>query len=155
MHLANLLVSLTLMVSNTALAWRPNWHHNKNHPRHDCLSKTDVDDILTNWVSLFEKKDPASIPDLVSETVTDDFTLTDESVNFLFSIQPSPTSAYPWEGPYVSSKETFIQSLTFEGSSTASPTFERIFVEFNCDSITFRWQFISTTLGPTSANPNK
>jgi hypothetical protein len=74
-----LVLFLTLLsqaLGDPVPGWWPKSHKGGNH----CLSDGESDGIIQRWLSIFNAVDPA----VVDKTVTDDITVTDNLINFIF-----------------------------------------------------------------------
>lgn len=136
----HLLTTLLLILQTQA------YHTNSNH-RASCLQQNDVNAIIHNWSSLFTRPVHPDFNNLVNQTVTDDIIAVDNSINFLFGI--------PGDGPYATNKTAFAASTGAINPAVSDETFETIYVEFNCHSITYRWEASATAVGANAMNPNK
>jgi hypothetical protein len=106
-----------------------------DHGGRNCLDQSEVNDIFDRWVKIHTTNPfTAEYKALVDETVTDDVTLEDQTVNFFFF--PGTT------GPYSTNKTSliFLQQASFNTSTTEGLTYTpTVPPPFNCDTITFRW----------------
>ena len=123
-------------------------HDGKDRNGKDCLNKHEAEDIVERWISQFEAKDAAVSASIADGLVSNDFTFEDETVNFFFG-----PCLLPIEGPYVTSKARFIESLGFRATTSilGPENFTPLDIVADCDSIAFRWRLESTALGV----PNK
>lgn len=135
---ATVLTVQFLLNSKLVLGWFTN-----SQSRVSCLCRSDVDAIVANWAALFKENSPANLTVLADETVTDNFTATDDSINFLFGV--------PGQGPYANSKAEFMQNIVIPDPTLTNKTFVALFVEYNCHTITYRWQAPSNAVGPSIA----
>jgi hypothetical protein len=126
-----------LLLSIPSLAAPGDRKHDDDHPSHgNCLDDSVVDKILANWIAI-HNTDPQTpaYKALVDATVTDDFQLEDETVNFFF-FPAMPT------GPYITGKPALIaaQTQAWVGlTSTPMDYTPEVAPRHSCDSITFRW----------------
>jgi hypothetical protein len=114
-----------------------------------CLAPTAASDIITRYFAARTATDLAAIPSLVTNLVTENFTYTDETLNF--SVGPCVA---PPEGPVVFNREIFIGFLTLvKGESTITEeNFEVLDTIIECEKIAVRWQGSGKAIGKVLPN---
>lgn len=148
-----LITSLLTVLFSVVVLSAPEAVPNKKHDDDDgrdgrrhrsgCLDDRAARSIVDRWTSLFEGD-----LDLLDRTVTDDVTLEDETVNFLF-----PPPALP-PSPFVRDKAGLRRTLEFVAADVTirNRKFEPYIIVHDCDTISFRFQASaeSTGLDPNS-----
>lgn len=136
--LTRLLTLFFTIALSTANANPTYGHKGKDdcHPHSGCLSDHDAHEIVNRWIALGEGQ-----TDLIDQTVTDDITVEDESISFLFNL------TIP--GPYVVGKEAFRSTLEFAKSQVGirNTNYEPLLILHDCDTISFRWQATAENTG--------
>ena len=112
-----------------------------------CLTEHDVNTIITNWATLYNRPRVFDYDQVIDRTVTNDVIAVDNSFNFLYGL--------PGEGPYASNKTAFAQIAGTINPAIGNETFKAVDIQYNCKSITLRWQASVEAVGPNEASPNK
>jgi len=135
-------VSLILPLLPFALA------HKGKRP---CLNADTAADFVGRFFAAWTAADVSQVPALAANAVTEDFTYTDETLNFAVG----PCIAPP-EGPIAASLKDFITliSLTIADADIYDEAFEVIDTVISCDKLAVRWQGTGKALG-SGVRPNK
>ncbi|KAI9804895.1 MAG: hypothetical protein M1833_006198 [Piccolia ochrophora] len=141
MHSVLRLVLTVLAIASVVVATN-NKDDDGRHSRHRCLTDREARKITDRWIRLnvYEL-------DLLDRTVTDDFSVEDETISFFFPCDFPPT------GPYVTSKAALLTTLENRPPGVTTFGYDVLIIFHDCNSIAFRWQHNGETDGkdPTSS----
>ena len=105
-------------------------------PKKPCLNADSVAGVLNRWYAAWTATDAAAAAALVPALVTEDFTYTDETINFGVGACVAPP-----EGPIVFGRNDFAVYLAIVlGESTIYDVhYEVLDTVIECEKFAFRW----------------
>lgn len=114
-----------------------------------CLYEDSVVALLTRYFAAWTATDASAVPALVADVVTEDFTYTDETINFGVGACVAPP-----EGPIVHSREEFAGFLAvLIGEATIyDEAFEVLDTVIECEKVAVRWQGTGKAVGNVLPN---
>jgi hypothetical protein len=117
--------------------------------RKPCLNADSVADLLDRWFAAWTSPDPTAVAALAANVVTEDFTYTDETLNFGVGACVAPP-----EGPIVFSRNDFagLLAITVAEATITGEAFEVLDTVIECEKVAFRWLGTGKAVGNVLPN---
>jgi hypothetical protein len=105
--------------------------------------------LLDRWFAAWTASNAAAVPGLVANVVTEDFTYTDETLNFGVGACVAPP-----EGPIVFSANDFagLLAITMAEATIMDESFEVLDTVIECEKVAFRWLGTGKAVGNVLPN---